>query len=85
MMNFSFERLCQSGHLKVAQWLFSLRDFNIHVLEEQLFIDACISDQLEITPWLYSLGEVNGKVQNNTAYRGAIMETLFVGSMNCKD
>jgi hypothetical protein len=61
MMNFSFERLCQSGHLKVAQWLFSLRDFNIHVLEEQLFIDACISDQLEITPWLYSLGEVNGK------------------------
>ena len=48
---------CQNGYLTVAQWLYSLSDVNIHVIDEYAFRRSCSNGHLTVAKWLYSLGE----------------------------
>jgi len=50
---------CQMGHIKVAQWLYSLGDVDIHNNKDFAFCSACWNNHLEVAQWLYFLGGID--------------------------
>jgi hypothetical protein len=68
-----FNNACKMGHLKVAQWLYSLGGVNIHINNENAFRWACKWVQLEVAQWLYSLGGVNIHIMDEDAFRWACL------------
>ena len=58
-----FKWACYNGHLKSAQWLYSIGYVNIH---SGAFFWACIFGHLKVAQWLWSLGGFHKKNINST-------------------
>ena len=55
-----FILICQSGHLHVAKWLYSLDEFeNYKEVVLDAFVDAYTREYLDLAKWLYSLDHIN--------------------------
>ena len=64
-----FDRVVQSGHINIAQWLYELgiknnQPINIHANNEFLFRWSCENGHINITQWLYELSLKNNQPIN---------------------
>lgn len=66
--DYAFTRSCAKGHLRLAQWLYSLGNVNIHANNDAAFCWSCGNGYLEVAKWLYSLGNVNINAKHNYAF-----------------
>ena len=57
--NHAFCLACHFGHLKVAQWLYSQKNIDLHHDDKSAFNGACLRNHLEVAEWIYSLGEID--------------------------
>jgi hypothetical protein len=68
--NNMFIRLCENGHLSVAQWFYGLGGVDIHAENDHAFRGACYNGHLLVAQWLYYLGDANIPFQNNAFTSG---------------
>ena len=54
----AFYDVCVNGYLKMAHWLYSLGDIDIHI-NDDVFVFSCYFGRFEVAQWLYSLGNVD--------------------------
>lgn len=55
-----FFNACYSGHLKIAKWLYSLKEFKYVYVDtiSRVFLEVCLSRNLEIANWIHSLKDI---------------------------
>jgi hypothetical protein len=65
-----FPKVCEQGHLEIAQWLYSLES-KTHFRKQrtQAFILAIKKGHYEVAKWLVSLGEVDIHITCDAAFR----------------
>ncbi len=70
-INNQFINSCRNGDIKMAKWLYSLGEVDIHAKYDKAFRHSCINNHLEISQWLYylSFGSVNIHEFNDYAFR----------------
>lgn len=61
----AFMGACLSGHLDVAQWIYSLGNIDINVEGERHFNSACENDHLDVAEWIDSLYKADARINHN--------------------
>ena len=59
---------CIKGHLKIAQWLYSLGRIDIHSDNDSAFSISCINGHYDVAKWVYSLGNVDIHTDNDIVF-----------------
>lgn len=76
-LEYIFPRACFHGSLRVARWIYSLRQVDIHAGNDGAFRWACENGCLDAAQWIYSLGGVDVHAVNYYAFRCACVNRHY--------